>query len=490
LALSAAVVGCLSTDSSRVAEELRTARREAAVPHADAIPSAAGNPAAGLSGQPRVNGELALRDAINVALERNLALRVAFLRRGEAVGVTEEARGAALPDLGLTGSATSDLKERDDTPETYALGVRLTQPLWRSGIVAAGLRYAQMNEVSTDAAIRQQVQATIASVTRSYLDVLLEQHLVAVYEGAVGVAERLLLTSQSRRKAGTASDYEVLRAEVELSTARADLLLARNTLLTSRMELLRALGVNQRSDLVLTGTLAFVAEDYDSDAAVRAALEHRPDLVQGEASVRMAEANTAVVRGQYGPAVDAFVGGTYANPDPNGPSGDAALDTWGDDWTAGASLTLTLFDGFARRGRLRQAASKREQAEASLRDAEEAARVEVIKALLDLGHSAELYESQRKNIELAREALRMLESGFRMGRNTQVELLDAQSALTAAMGRYHRAIHAHSVARLNVRHVLGLLGPDAMAPVLPSYRLEADPLTRLPPIQANGPAAP
>ncbi len=485
LALAVVLSGCLSIDPGPTTSELRSGRRRAASPdNAATLPASAAN----RHTRPRADGDLDLRAAVNLALERNLALRGAFLRRAEARGLVEEARAEALPRLGMNAAATSDLAERDDTPETYSVGILLSQPLWRSGIVAAGLRYARLNAASTDAAIRRQVQGTIAQVARLYFDVLLQQHLVTVYEDAAGVAGRLLRTSQTRRGAGTVSDYEVLRAEVELSTANAELLQARNTLQTSRLELLRALGVDQSSDLTLTDSLVFTAEEYDSETAVRAALEHRPDLFQAEAALHMAEANVAVVRGQYGPAVDAFVRGTYANPDPNfssriaGSSEDAdSRDRWGDDWSAGATLTLTLFDGYARRGRIRRADSKVGQAETALRDAEESARVEVIKALLDLRHAAELYESQKKNIELAREALRMLESGFRMGRNTQVEVLDAQSALTAAMGRYYHAIHSHSVARMSVRHALGLLGPDASAaPVLPEYRLDVDPLSQRP----------
>lgn len=477
LALAAATSGCLTSGPGPTADELRDARRDAARPTPGATSHAT---AESRPRQPRVDGGLSLPQAVDHALAHNLALQGALLRRSEALGIVEQARGAALPDLGLTASATRDLTAPDETPETYATGIQLTQPLWRSGILAAGLRHARLNAAGTEAAIRQQVQATIATTTRLYFDVLLQQHLVAVYEEAAATAERMLATSRIRRKAGTVSDYEVLRAEVEISTAKADLLQARNTLQTSRLELLRELGAAQDSQFELTGTLAFETEQYDDDAAIRSALEHRPDLYQAEAALRMAEANVQVVRGEYGPALDAFVKGTYANPDPNASSRDGGADAssegeWGDDWTVGASLSLTLFDGMARRGRMRQAESKAGQANAALRDAEETARVEVVKALLDLHHAAELYESQQKNLELAHEALRMVDSGFHMGRSTQVEVLDAQSALTEAMGRYYNAIHAHCVARLAVRQALGLLEPDPMASrpsaILPSPSL-------------------
>ena len=186
----------------------------------------------------------------------------------------------------------------------------------------------------------------------------------------------------------------------------------------------------------------------------------------------MAAAQADAARGAYGPEADLFVSGLVADPDPNNEAGDG----WRDRWVAGVSATFTLFDGFARRGKLIQAVARRRQAEAALKDAEETVRVEVAKALLDLRYADELYQSQQKNIELAREALRMLESGFRLGRNTQIEVLDAQSALTAALGRYYHAVHAHSLARLQLRKVLGILGPATDVVVTPDFRMETDPL--------------
>jgi len=467
--LSLAAAGCLSTDPTRVVEELHEVRQKTSTDWLVQAGREAEPQQAETERPPKFDAAISLEEAVAVALQHNLALRAMQRRSDEVRGIVEEARSGALPALVTGASVVSDLSERGDAPETYAITARLTQPLWRSGIVAAGLRYARLQAADTDAAIRQKTQATIAATARHYLDTLLQHHLTTVYEESVGVAERMLHTSRAKRDAGTASEYEVLRAEVEVSTANADLLRARNTLRTSMMELRRTLGISQESEIELTDSLDFEAETCDLRQAVGLALEHRPDLFRAEATLRMAEAQTAAVRGQYGPVADAFLGVNYANPNPNRRPGSQVDKSWGDDWSIGATLSWTLFDGFERRGKLRQVLSKRDQAEVALRDAEEAARVEVVKALLDLNHAAELYTSQRKNIDQAREALRMIESGFRMGRNTQVEVLDAQSALTEAMGRYHNSVHQHSLARLDLLHAIGLLGPRALEPITPLF---------------------
>ncbi len=299
---SALVSGCLSTAHGPVAADLRTSRQEAARRVA-----ATGEPSD--SGLPVLGGTLTLHDACNLALAHNLALRATFLRRQEAAGAVEAARGGALPRLGLTGDASSVLEERGESPDNLSVGLRLTQPLWRAGVVEAGLRYARLYAASTDAAIRQQVQQTVAAVAGHYLDVLLAGHMVTVYEESAAVAGRLLQTARNKRVAGTVSDYEVLRAEVELSTARADLLNERNRLRTAQISLLHALGADQRSEVTLADKLDYRAETHADADMLRLALESRSDLLMREADVRMAAAQADAARGAYGPEADLFVSG-------------------------------------------------------------------------------------------------------------------------------------------------------------------------------------
>ena len=465
IAAAAFAAGCAS-NSDKTLHELRL---DAYGPPAKTDEAPATAPASTL---PKITGEIRLLDAINYALSQNLPLRAAFLKREEASGAITEAKAAAYPHAGLTGGVTSDLRERGDNPDTYGVTWSITQPLWRSGAVSAGIRYAELYSASTDEAIRRQIQDTVVQATDEFLGVLLAQQMVNVYTESAAVAERMLETAQKKRNAGSASDYEVLRAEVEVASTRAALIKERNALRSKVIRLLQTMGVNQESEVTLVGSLSYVPEQFDFATLVQTALVNRPDLLQAEAALRMADEQLRVVKGSYGPSADAFLNGKYQNPDPN----DTTRDEWSDDWSAGLQVTYTLFDGLERKGRLTQAKSVRRQAEANLRNAEEAARVEIYQALLDLRNAEELYQSQAKNIDLSREALRMLENGHKVGKNTQIEVLDARSALTEAMGQYYNAIFAHLIARLAIRKAIGTLAVDASETVAPTIRLDSDPL--------------
>ena len=109
-----------------------------------------------------------------------------------------------------------------------------------------------------------------------------------------------------------------------------------------------------------------------------------------------------------------------------------------------------------------EARARERQLEIALRDAEEKAVSEIRQGVLSLGTAAEFARSQSRNLETAREALRLVEAGLREGQNTPVEVMDARQALTLASANYYQSIFSHAMARVALQQAMGRLSPDAM----------------------------
>ncbi len=404
-------------------------------------------------GLPIISGRYDLVSVINIAITNNLALREAFLRRDEARGGIVSAKAAALPQLSLGAAITSDIVERGDNPDVYGASLSFSQPLWSSGAISAGLSYAELYASGVEEDIRSQMQDVVAKVSDDYLRVLLSMKMVNVYRESLAVAERMLDTANKKRNAGTASDYEVLRAEVEVASSKADLIKEENNLRTMGMRLLQDMGVDQRSRISIVGALEYKAVTNDLTSSITTAMAYRPDVRRADLNVAMAKESLKIAESKFGPSIDLKASGRYQNPDPN----DSKVDDWNYDASVGVELSYALFDGNERRGKLVQVESQKKQAEAALRSVVENARVEVESAILDIANADELFRSQAKNIDLSEEAIRMLENGFKVGRNTQIEVLDAHSALTEAKGLYYEAIYSHAIAKINLRKAEGTL---------------------------------
>mgnify|MGYP001137685523 CR=1 FL=1 len=130
---------------------------------------------------------------------------------------------------------------------------------------------------------------------------------------------------------------------------------------------------------------------------------------------------------------------------------------WGHAWQAGFMTTLPVFDGFSREGEIIQQKARLKQSQIDLVDAEETTLFELTKALLSIQNAEEFVQSQRLNLTRAEEGIRLVQVGYREGINTQVEVIDAESALTWAKALHYQAIYSHIIAKLDLQKAMGIL---------------------------------
>ena len=465
-ALLALAAGCVGVPD---ATQMRAVRAEAADRRlADLAQKATTDSGVYLS------GPLLLWEAVALAQGYNRPLQQERVGREIARGRIQASYSEALPALDLTGSYVRRDEEMGTTLSTgeyvptrlqdqYGTGLKLTQPLF-NGRIGAALRAARLYSEWTEASIRAATESVQRETIRAYYAAVLSEHLLEVNQTALETAERQLENTQARRRQGMASNYDELRAQVEVSNFRAQVLQARNDKDVAYTALYRLMGASPESAVDLVDDVPLVAEAVSFAAAARTALERRADLAEAEYALRMQRESVAAAKGRYLPEVSGYVSQAWANPDPH----ESTRDEWGDEWQAGVQVSLPLFDGLDRRGTLIQERAKLRQLEIALRDAEERTVSEIRQGVLSLKTAEEFAYSQSRNLETAQEALRLVEAGLKEGQNSPVEVMDARQALTKAAANYYQSIFAHALARVSLQQAMGLMSPDVLpdAPVL------------------------
>ena len=482
-ALGACVVlliptGCMTRE--RVYQEIRSSRAQAYRDWSAARRSEE-------EGQAQLKGKLSLEDSLDLALAYNKSLQAMVQEQEIARGRIMESYSEALPKVSVKGKYT----RLDEVPtldiggggastgaqgtgqtaaapsqskdvslgfvNNYSVDLEVRQPVFRGGAISAAMRAARLFAYLSDERVRGQVQQTLYEVSSAYYDTLLAQHLYEVNTDAVRSAEAHLTDVERKRGQGVASEFDVLRAQVDVSNFRAEMIQQRNQIHRSKTRLFKAMGVSQESEVTLSDVLSYRPMKPVMEEAVRIAYENRPDLYQAEFGVRLREEAVRIAASRYWPIVDAVFTQSWARPDPH----SSTQDRWGDGWTAGVALEWPIFDGLAREGRLIQEKAALKQTAIELLDVQERTLLEIQQALLDLRDAEEFVESQRLNLDRAEEGLRLAEVGYREGINTEVEVTDARAALTRARGLHFQAMYSHTISRLNLQRALGILGPRA-----------------------------
>lgn len=423
--------------------------------------------------RPRLHGALALEEAIRLALAYNPSLKAVLQEKERARGRMIGAYSEALPSVSLTGNYTRldqvttvdlgvDSFQIGDV-DNYSFQVTVEQPLYKGGTIQIAQRAARLFKYLTDEQVRRAVERVISEVATTYCETILTSHLVEVRQAALDSAQAHLDEVESRRKHGVATEYDVLRAEVDVSNFDAELITQRNAHDLALARLFKLLGVSQRSDVKLTDKLVFEEVDMEYAAAVLVAFRNRPDLFIAmlEADLQQEALNRA--RTEYLPRLNAYYWRKWAKPDPH----EASNIAWNDQWQAGLALSWTLFDGLEREGAIIEQAAVVERSLIELSNTEEQALLELRNALSELENSHQLVVSQKLNLARADRALELVKVGYREGANTEIEVLDATTALTRARGTYYRALFQHTSARIALQLAMGILGPPPGAREMP-----------------------
>ena len=409
--------------------------------------------------QPVISGELSLRDCIKLTLVNNKTLQRVAQDREIAWGGELSSYSAMLPSIAVSADYLRQDKVQSIGPFTlgdvdnYSMKLRVTQPIFAGGSIIARMNAARLFRLLTDQTVRATTQEVLYAAEHAYYDVMLNQHLLEISNDAVRSSQAHLDNVKQKREQGVASDFDVLRAEVELSNFEADLIKNKNAINISKTNLLKIMGVSQDSDVLISEEFIYQPTDITRDEAVQLAFRNRPDLFSREFGIKYANEMLTISKSRYFPVVAGFFEASRTKPDPHNPM----LIDWGNIWSAGGQVTLPVFDGFAREGEVIAQKARLKQAQIDLIDSEETAVFELNKAMLSIENAAEFVDSQKLNLTRAKEGLRLAEVGYREGTNTQVEMIDAQSALTQAKVNYYQSIYTHNIAKLDLQKAMGTL---------------------------------
>ena len=425
-----------------------------------------------------ISGTLSLEDALKLTLVNNKTLQRIVQKKEIARGERLKSYSAILPSVGLTG----DYLRKDEVAsfdvdggtvsfgdvDNYSAGLRVTQPIFAGGSIPAKINAGKLFSLLADQTVRAATQDVIYAAEHSYYDILLNQHLYQISADAVRSAQAHLDDVKQKRSGGVASDFDVLRAEVELSNFKADLIQNKNAINISKTQLLKVMGISQDSVFVLSDELTYAPLKMTMEQAVEAAYRNRPDLFGRQFDIKLQKELLGIARSQYWPTISGFYDNIWSRPDPH----RSMEIEWGHAWQAGIMVALPLFDGLSREGEIIQQKARLRQSQIDLIDAEETTLFELTKALLSIENTEEFVQSQQLNLTRAGEGSRLADIGYKEGINTQVEVIDAESALTKAKSLYYQAIYSHIIAKLDLQKAMGVLSPRLPDDVAP--KREAD----------------
>jgi outer membrane protein len=401
---------------------------------------------------PRVDGPLTLDRAVELALAQSLRVRAAGADSRTMDSMRREAQAPFWPQLSGNGylvdqrmgpnvytSAGSTMARNYqvfNADQSRDANVTLMYPIFSGGRDYYGYQAAARRAEAG----RQMLRATEVDVAMQarldYLNVLRErENLRVTTELRRDIEERLRVTRETF-DAGRVPRFYVLRDETELANVRQMQAMAQSRVEQSLVALKTTLGLDLASVVELTDRLEYRPAAVSIDEGIREASERQPEI---QAAVKQREAAAAEVRAAYGgyfPQVSLsymYDWGWMRNRAWESQAEGARMRGDGSEgYSVGVVVTLPVFDGFMRENALKTAKSKLDRAAQAEGLARQQIAKDVNQAALMLAAAEKSVEASEKGLEQAEEEARVIRERFESGRGIQLEVLDAQVALTRA----------------------------------------------------------
>lgn len=421
-------------------------------------------PAAPVAGELGATARLSLAQAVELALAQQAQLAQVRAVEEASRGRVELARVATRPTAQLSasaavasspvrscaGNASETCGGFFDPSSSTGLSAQVSWRLYDFGQSAASIRAAAAAAEVSGAAVRVTELEVRAAAEQAYLEAVARHHLVVVAQAAVD-SEQLHL-EQARRfvAAGSRDPIEVAQAQARAASARSALAQAQASHAVALGTLRATIGIvdpTQQVETELTWPGPPPSGELAAPALVAQARARRPELAQLDKQLAASEAQLHEVEVSRRPVLSAFANTQW------GP--DSSDWTPQPSWNAGVTLAWTAWDGGraaaeakVARANLRAARAQREALLVSLTAAVESARARIVANGASVGSSNEA-------VAAATAALRLAEARYGQGLGSQIEVADAQAALTAAQGTLVSAEWQLAAAWAELRRIVG-----------------------------------
>ncbi|MEM9982492.1 MAG: TolC family protein, partial [Bacteroidota bacterium] len=296
-----------------------------------------------------------------------------------------------------------------------------------------------------------------ANVSKAYFSVLVSQERLELLDKNLARLDSSVRETRALYENGFAEKLDVDRLEVSYNNLKLE---EDNTqrLYDLSIELLKfQMGMPVKQSLTIQGEIS----DYEllqvSDAEIAPVYENRIEYNLLETNETLLQLDLKNQRTNYLPNLSAFFTFGYNT----GTNEFDALFDFGNSWfqygVVGLRLNIPFFDGGQREYKIQQAKLEMKKMEIDRENLENSIDFESKQAQINYRNAVTSLTTQKENMELAQEVLRVTRIKYVEGVGSNLEVVDAETSYKEAETNYYSALYDALVAKVDLQKALGNL---------------------------------
>jgi len=420
---------------------------------------------------------LSLEDAVQAALEAHPALKAAQSGKQVAEASLAGARTGRMPTLQVKGTLTqgnnpvyvfgSLLEQSRFGPANFALDalnspssltnlrseVVANMPLFDRHQTDVRIRQATIGVEQSDLQRQGAEQQVRFDVIQAYFGLIAAKAQAELAAASVRMAREDVDRATARRDAGMTVDSDVLTAQVQQAEFRQRQIQADADIVSAIAALNIAMGRSVDTPVSVPSSIGDRSfEIRPLPESIDNALKYRPDYLTAVAIIRAAEEGISSETTAKLPRVDLF--GSYG-------ASTHYLWSGSTDYTAGASVSIDLFDA-GRRSRVDRAQASRDAAAAQAAQLASQVRLDVVRSRQNQIAAQERLEVVRLTAAQSEEVYRVTQERYQAGLTTIAEVLRTETAVVQARTGLIGARNAQRLSYAGVLFSTGMLTDERL----------------------------
>jgi len=418
-------------------------------------------PASATSSSPSPTGQLlTISDAVRIGLENHPRIKSANERVGSQQAVLGQQMSAYYPKIDFNNSYRTSLSSssggNDHAADTFSIIANLNMTLYNFGKREANVQSARetLGAVQQDYATTSQ-DIALAIKTAYYL-YLGTQAIVKVRKDTVRSRELLVRQARGFFEVGTRAKIDVARAEANLFSAQADLIVAENLVKITWVTLRNAMGSPRLPEQPVAEDSPEVEFSMNLAGARNAAYEARTELKSFEAQRRSTDQLIAQARRSHLPdlIVDAAYGRRHVSDQV---VNKVTLNTFPlqPTWSVQLSFNIPIFDGFRTTNRVEETLHNYYRVRADEEDRRQSIALEVEQSYLRVVEIQERIKANESAAKAAKENQDLAQGRYQVGVGSIIEVTDAETLYTDAQTTYIRSVYDYKIADAQLARAMG-----------------------------------
>ncbi len=436
--------------------------------------------------------QLTLDQALDMALKNNREVEVSRLEVDKAKAAVKEAFGYALPTVALSANLSHFLQKPKmafpdframlnnatygilfdegvlpyDASKFMPLGFKLqtfarensyqaqlqvTQILFNSAVLR-GIGASQIYLHLSEEKLKSTVSKTALNVKKAFYGVLLARDLLNIAKSRFANAQEHLQNIKSMHEQGLISNFNLMQAEVRVKNLQPIILQLENVLLSAQDGLKILLHIDQNTAITVIGKMQYEDAPLPSQKElIREALKSNLTIRTLQIKRQLDDELTAIDRGGYWPTLAAFGNYSYAG------SGEGWNFQNYQSSMIGVTFSINLFQGGRTAHKVQQDQITAKQTDEQISTLSDATVTSIKSKVNDLKRVKKLIELMQDNIDLAKKAYQIAEDRYQQGLSSELELKDADIALSQAKTNFTNSIHDYLIAKAELFDLVGKL---------------------------------